>query len=1176
MTAGTTNTGTPAPPMNPPPAGQHQQPVLTTGGAAAAGEQQLQLAVGGVAGAAVSTTVPPPPPAPMAAATGTIPPNQVSSSGTPGAILASTGIVTTAAAAGDPATAPPPGSGKNATSTTMGSTTSTGINQHQKGAAVASVVNNATATAPPAPASQFVMSQFGATPLITGAATPAGTPVFQFQQHPPSAPKHNNFGAKKAMKNAPASSSNSGPSRPSNKPGVNPLQPFNKNKHITQVTHQGVSVLTQDEVAKRSPVVVAVGGGGQPPPPPPAGDSNYTAGEQQQQQQKDHQHSRQPKNPKNPHQQNYNNNKMKLPVQRPGILMSHSSGGHASGNEAQKVMTTGPTTAGGGNSSSSGGGTGTATAPINGAAGGGNSNHSNQQGYKSNAYNTGGTTSSSSSNKHQGHNYNNQGVGGNAATASSNQNKAPSTSTSQPQTGMNNKSSSSSTQPSVRWKDQGFELGDFLGQGAMGTVFKCFRGGKTYAVKRIDLAKLRLRNNEQRLRQRLIREISILQNLGMHENIVGYEGCYDEKETQLLFIVQEYVAGGELLAQIIERTFFDPEASYVLRGLVRGLQFLHQAHIAHRDLKPENVLIGSSQNVARMRMHDVKIADFGLSKEIATDSNPLMNKFAQTHQSCVGTPMYVAPEVFDKKLEASFGVDIWACGVILFVMLEGKFPFNETLNTAERDYDTAFNLFRKKQTASAQQALFGMLKANPADRWSTEKILDCKFCKVADEFLEDYKSGKVATYPVVPSPGGDSGTDHEDAMEQEPVMEGTGPASAVGERRTPKDVRALFESEEQEGMIPAPISVTPAQEETNESPRRKRAKLEREQKDKSRHPSPAQAPQQGQTAGGSSSSSSNQNHPPPQQLAMTNDQAWVWGAGGGAAPGGGTNNTTNWQTPFGTNSSANDGKGNKKGKGKKGSGGDKNNNTMKPPAGPPNSWANKNNNNNQQGGGSSSSTANNVNNNMKDGTTTSGAANNMEGVVENPSLTPGDGDQHRNSQQNNNNNPNQSNKRQRFPSGGPNDVMLNGSSQNQNDNSNSNIYTGVGLRNPDQQPKNSSPVMRPWCHNQPMLIRENKTNKRQFWGCVKYPDCTNTENYPLFCMFCGTETKFRRKANSGFFQCPQPFCRFKKQIPEVPPVCMVCQDQRMEIRKKQANGQKFWGCLSYPQCKGTKQYHGTM
>eukprot|EP00392_Amoebophrya_sp_AT5.2_P013401 g13519.t1 len=600
----------------------------------------------------------------------------------------------------------------------------------------------------------------------------------------------------------------------------------------------------------------------------------------------------------------------------------------------------------------------------------------------------------------------------------------------------------SSTSTSVRWKDQGFELSDFLGQGAMGTVFKCMKPNphtgaqETFAVKRIDLAKLRLRNNEQRLRQRLIREISILQNLGQHDNIVGYIGCFDEKETQLLFIVQEYVAGGELLAQIIDRTFYDPEASYVLRGLVRGLQFLHDAHIAHRDLKPENVLIAKSESVlgGRMKMHDVKIADFGLSKEIATDSNPVLNSknkqqlmFEQTHQSCVGTPMYVAPEVFDKKLEASFGVDIWACG--------GKFPFNETLNTSERDFDTAFNLFKKKQSTPAQNALFGMLKQNPNDRWTTQQILDCGFCKIADRFLEELKTKQGSTaastiYPVIPSPGGDSGTDvGEDGGDGSfdfgkkkeifdfgaaaagvcpPAASGQtpggptnnnsqqggsssskggpevnaadgGPSAAVGERRTPKEVRALFET----------VSV--------------------------------------EKSDGQRSGSNHSNGP----FANSDGSIPPFHIPGPV--------TGDARHQAGTRPPPQTGK---------------NNRSMKPPAFPP--------------GGAGSS-----------------------------------------------------NKRQRFGSRGPAEVGASGEPlQQENPNANQgeqvvdhsqmNVNPNPNANDNDGLPK-SSPVNRPYCHEAPMLIRENQTFKRQFWGCHRYPNCTNTENYPVFCMFCGSECYSSKK-----------------------------------------------------------------
>ena len=84
-------------------------------------------------------------------------------------------------------------------------------------------------------------------------------------------------------------------------------------------------------------------------------------------------------------------------------------------------------------------------------------------------------------------------------------------------------------------------------------MFKCWRRNNynaSYAVKRIDLPKLKMRTNETRLKQRLAREISILQRLDANPNVVGYEGCYDDQGGEVLYIVQEYIPGGELLGQV--------------------------------------------------------------------------------------------------------------------------------------------------------------------------------------------------------------------------------------------------------------------------------------------------------------------------------------------------------------------------------------------------------------------------------------------------------------------------------------------------------------------------------------------------------------------------------------------------------------------------------------------------
>ena len=90
------------------------------------------------------------------------------------------------------------------------------------------------------------------------------------------------------------------------------------------------------------------------------------------------------------------------------------------------------------------------------------------------------------------------------------------------------------------------------------------------------------------------------------------------------------------------------------------MKHLHSHNIAHRDLKPENVLFKSSK-------HDIKLIDFGMSKLMPQEANKFMN-------TKLGTPYYVAPEVLDGFYDKQ--CDLWAIGVITYVLLSGEPPFN--------------------------------------------------------------------------------------------------------------------------------------------------------------------------------------------------------------------------------------------------------------------------------------------------------------------------------------------------------------------------------------------------------------------------------------------------------------------------------------------------------------------
>lgn len=127
-----------------------------------------------------------------------------------------------------------------------------------------------------------------------------------------------------------------------------------------------------------------------------------------------------------------------------------------------------------------------------------------------------------------------------------------------------------------------------------------------------------------------------------------------------IIIVLEY-AGGELFNYIVANGRMpEPRARRFFQQIISGIEYSHKLKIVHRDLKPENVLLDDDLNV--------KIADFGLSNEIKDGD------FLRT--SC-GSPNYAAPEVIRGGLYTGPEIDVWSCGVILYVMLCGRLPFED-------------------------------------------------------------------------------------------------------------------------------------------------------------------------------------------------------------------------------------------------------------------------------------------------------------------------------------------------------------------------------------------------------------------------------------------------------------------------------------------------------------------
>jgi serine/threonine protein kinase len=171
------------------------------------------------------------------------------------------------------------------------------------------------------------------------------------------------------------------------------------------------------------------------------------------------------------------------------------------------------------------------------------------------------------------------------------------------------------------------------------------------------------------------REISAMSKL-KHPNIlllkeVDWDCPYKRKngqETKIMLVVLELATGGELFEFLSFSGFFDEAvARTYFHQLIAGVECCHEQGVAHRDLKPENLLLSED--------FLLKLADFGFSS-IARSAEKM-------YTEC-GTPGYMAPEVYGSKGAEGydgFSADIWACGVILFIMLAGFPPFQKPSNS---------------------------------------------------------------------------------------------------------------------------------------------------------------------------------------------------------------------------------------------------------------------------------------------------------------------------------------------------------------------------------------------------------------------------------------------------------------------------------------------------------------
>lgn len=256
-----------------------------------------------------------------------------------------------------------------------------------------------------------------------------------------------------------------------------------------------------------------------------------------------------------------------------------------------------------------------------------------------------------------------------------------------------------------------WRLGRTLGRGATGRVLLGTHHltGQKAAVKVVSKSELGDDARDQTapgsLPYGIEREIIIMKLL-THPNVLR---LYDVWETsKALYLVLEYVEGGELFDLLVERgPLHEAEAVKYFRQIVLGTAYCHALGICHRDLKPENLLLDASLNV--------KLADFGMA---ALESN---GRLLET--SC-GSPHYAAPEIVSGLKYHGAASDVWSCGVILFALLTGRLPFDDE-NIRHLLLKVQAGAFTMPQELStdAQDLIAKMLTADPTKRIPTAHIL---------------------------------------------------------------------------------------------------------------------------------------------------------------------------------------------------------------------------------------------------------------------------------------------------------------------------------------------------------------------------------------------------------------------------------------------------------------------
>lgn len=248
-----------------------------------------------------------------------------------------------------------------------------------------------------------------------------------------------------------------------------------------------------------------------------------------------------------------------------------------------------------------------------------------------------------------------------------------------------------------------YELGGLLGRGASAKVYlaRDLLADRSVAIKSFPNPRFA----EDRRPAAIEREAAILRRL-RHRHVVRLHEILATRKK--VHFVLDLAAGGELFSLVdASGRMTESLARHYFRQLVSAVRYCHARGVFHRDIKPENLLLDAAG--------DLKVADFGLGAVNGGGGD-------LSHTMC-GTPAYVAPEILSKKGYDPAKVDVWSCGVVLFVLAAGYLPFNDAslLNMYRKIYAGRFRCPGWFSPA-LRDLVRRILDPNPATRIDTDGI----------------------------------------------------------------------------------------------------------------------------------------------------------------------------------------------------------------------------------------------------------------------------------------------------------------------------------------------------------------------------------------------------------------------------------------------------------------------